>query len=62
MILKMQAWGQLIFLSVVRAGWRRPLFLGVCDFPKGLVGVDGSSQSAVVQFNVEAALRRHLAR
>ena len=28
------------------AGWRRPLFLGVCDFPKGLVGVDGSSPSA----------------
>jgi hypothetical protein len=22
-----------------RAGWRRPLFLGVCDFPKRLVGV-----------------------
>jgi hypothetical protein len=28
------------------AGWRRPLFVGVHDFPKGLVGVDGSSQSA----------------
>jgi hypothetical protein len=23
------------------AGWRRLLFLGVCDFPKGLVGADG---------------------
>jgi CelD/BcsL family acetyltransferase involved in cellulose biosynthesis len=27
-------------------GWRRPLFYGVCDFPKGLVGADGSSRSA----------------
>ena len=28
------------------AGWRRPLFFGVCDLPKGLVGADGSSQAA----------------
>ena len=26
-------------------GWRRPLFYGVCDFPKGLVGAGGSFQS-----------------
>ena len=27
------------------AGWHRPLSCGVCDFPKGLVGVGSSSQS-----------------
>ena len=26
-----------------RAGWRRPLYFGVCDFPKGLVGAAKSS-------------------
>jgi hypothetical protein len=28
------------------AGWRRPLFFGVCDFPKGLVGVLDREQKA----------------
>jgi len=28
------------------AGWRRPLFFGVCDFPEGFLGADGSPQSA----------------
>ena len=26
--------------AVIKAGWRRPLFFGVCDFPKGLAGAD----------------------
>src|SRR5271157_3535958 len=33
-------------LPLEQAGWRRPLFFGVCDFPKRLVRVDGSPQSA----------------
>ncbi len=28
------------FPSRMSGGWRRPLFFGVCDFPKGLVGAD----------------------
>ena len=30
----------------MRAGWRRPLTFGACDFPKGLVGVLDRQQKA----------------
>jgi hypothetical protein len=30
---------------MLKAGWRRPLFLGVYDFPKGHVEADGTKKA-----------------
>jgi hypothetical protein len=31
--------GQHLSHRVLPAGWRRPFFLGICDFSKGIVGI-----------------------